>query len=64
MLPVCSQIWAKNFKPKEAANDFEYDKPSWGLGMASSTTLLDTNNEEKSIYNTKTVYETPLETRT
>ena len=55
---MCFQIWAKNFKPKDAANDFEYEKPSWGLGMATSTTLQDTNNEEKSIYNTTTVYET------
>jgi len=52
------KIWAKNFKPKDATNDFEFDKPSWGLGMATSTTLVDGNNEEKSIYNTTTVYET------
>lgn len=52
------QLWAKNFKPKEATNDFEFDKPSWGLGMGTNTTLVDGNGEEKSVYNTITAYET------
>ena len=54
---MCLQIWAKNFKPKDALNDLEYDRPSWGLGMQISNTLLNTDNEEVSIYNTTTVYE-------
>ena len=52
------QIWAKNFKTKEAQPvDLELDRPSWGLGIGTVTTLLDTNGEEKAIYTTTTVYE-------